>query len=220
MFAAMSATGAIASLAVAMGMAAAPKLPDRRETFGAVLGPSALPAGATAAYAYVGLPEVGGGFRQGLSGFEWEARARLSYLTLSLTAEGVLKWPVIRAAAFDVAPYVGAGATVSSGIRYFDTATFPYAGARILAGVTASYRASETIRLLASLEVPYDSPIGTGGGGKLLALAGGGAELFLSDDVSGLLLGQAGLDWVKEPLGVPVARFGYAIRLGMGVRLF
>lgn len=220
----MSATGAILSLAMVMGAAAeksgAPRLPDRRETFGAVLGPSALPVGALAAYAYAGLPEVGAGFRQGLTGFEWEARARFNYLTLSLAAEGVLKWPLLRTASFDLAPFAGAGLTASSGIRYFDPSTFPYVGARFLAGAAASYKASETIRLLAFLEVPYDSPFATGGGGKLVPLAGGGAEIFLSDEVSALVLGQAGLDWVKEPLGVPVARVGYAIRLGMGWRMF
>jgi hypothetical protein len=229
MFAAMSATGVIACLIVAAVAVAAPAaaqeeegpaFPDRKETFGAVLGPSALPMGSTAAYAYAGVPEVGGGFRQGLPGFEWEARARLSYLTLSLTAEGVIKVPLIRTARFDLAPYAGAGLTVSSGLRAFDPYTFPYAGARIVAGLTAGYQASGTVRLLASVEVPYDHPFGTGGGGRLTPLAGGGVEILVGDDLSGLFLGQGGLDWVKEPLGVPVVRGTWAVRLGLGVRLF
>jgi len=193
---------------------------DKKESFGAAVGPAALPAGATAAYAFVGLPEVGGGFRQGLGFAEWEVRARADYLTLSASAEVIGKYALYHWGRLDYGPYLGVGITLSSGARYLDPLTFAFVGLRALGGASLSYRITDTLMLLARLEVPFDWPIGTGGGAHLRALAGGGVELYLADDITAMALGQAGLDWIKEPLGMPVARFGYSLMLGVGVRLF
>lgn len=210
----------ILSTLVATGGGSSLQTVDKKESFGAVVGPAALPAGATSAYAFIGLPELGAGFRQGLGFGEWEVRARADYLTLSASAELIGKYTLYRWGRLEYGPYLGAGLTLSSGARYFDPMTFPFAGVRALGGVSLSYRVADTLQLLARLEVPFDWPIGTGGGGHLRALAGGGVELYLADDITALALGQAGLDWIKEPLGVPVARFGYSLALGIGIRLF
>jgi hypothetical protein len=201
-------------------VSAAEKPADKKESFGAVVGPAFLPAGATAAYAFVGLPEVGAGFRQGLGFGEWEARARVDYLTLSATAEVVGKHALYRWGKLDYGPFLGLGATLSSGARYFDSLAFTYAGLRVLGGVALTYRMLDTLLILARLDVPFDWPLTTGGGGRLRALAGGGVELYLSDDISATAVGQVGMDWFKEPLGVTVGRLGYSLVLGVGIRLF
>jgi len=192
---------------------------DRRESFGAVSAPSALPAGATSSYLYLGVPELGVGFRQGLAPGEWEARARLDYFTFSATGELLGKYRLYQGGKLDCSPYLGVGLTLSSGARYLDPAAFAFAGLRGLGGVTLGYRATDRVRLVARAEVPVDWPLGQGGG-RLRALAGGGAEVYLVDDFTTLLLGQAGLDWMETPQGVTSARFGYAVTLGFGLRHF
>jgi hypothetical protein len=57
-------------------------------------------------------------------------------------------------------------------------------------------------------------------GGEFTPTAGFGAEMLLGKQLSGLLLGQLGLDVIKEPLGVTQVRPAWAIRLGLGFRLF
>jgi hypothetical protein len=217
----MIASMALVSLALVNTGGSAPlRTADKKESFGAVVGPAALPAGATAAYAFVGLPEVGAGFRQGLSFGEWEARARVDYLTLSVTGEVIGKYALYHWGRLDYGPFLGAGIALSSGSRYFDPLAFQFFGVRLEGGANLSYQVVDTVRLLARLEVPFDWPIGGRGGGRLRALAGGGAEVYLSDDITATALGEAGVDWIKEPLGVTQARFGYSVMLGFGIRLF
>jgi hypothetical protein len=204
----------------ATGTSTSTQTADKKESFGAVVGPAFLPAGSTAAYAFIGLPEVGVGFRQGLGIGEWEARVRVDYLTLSASGELVGKYRLYHWGKLDYGPFLGVGATLSSGSRYFDPATFTFAGVRLLGGAALTYRVLDTLQILARLEVPFDWAIGTGGGGRLRALAGGGVELYLSDDVTASALGEMGMDWIKEPLGVTVGRLGYSLVLGVGLRLF
>jgi hypothetical protein len=163
----MNASAAILWITLAATGASAPSSPtDKKESFGAVVGPAFLPAGATAAYAFIGLPEVGAGFRQGLGFGEWEARARVDYLTLSATAEVVGKYGLYHWGKLDYGPFLGAGVTLSSGARYFDAQAFTYAGVRLLGGVALTYRVLDTLQILARLDVPFDWPLGTGGGSR------------------------------------------------------
>jgi hypothetical protein len=193
---------------------------DRRETFGAVVGPAVLPSGGSAFYGYVGLPELAAGDRQGFGRFELEGRARLNYLLLSLGAEVIGKVLWVEGGGFEVAPYVGAGLSYNLGTRYFDDANFRFLGWRVLAGAVASYRLVETVRLVALFEAPWDFSLDPSGGGRFTPLLGGGVEIYLGGDVTGLVMAQGGLDTMKEPLGVPATRFGYAVRIGLGMRLF
>src|SRR5919204_1819030 len=56
---------------------------ESQRSFGSVLAPAALPAGSTAAYAFAGAPEIGAGFRQGLSGLELDVRAGFDYFAVA-----------------------------------------------------------------------------------------------------------------------------------------
>ena len=47
-----------------------------------------------------------------------------------------------------------------------------------------------------------------------------GAEVHLGGNMSGFVMANVGLDAIKEPLGVTQYRTGWAIRLGLGFRLF
>jgi hypothetical protein len=211
------ATAFAPSLAGAEGT---PPLPDKRETFGGVVAPAALPVASSSLYAFVGLPDLGVGYRQGFSDFEIEARAKLNYLQLAFAAEVLGKYALARQGGLDVAPFLGVGFVADSGARYFDPVNFSYLGIRALGGLAVTYRLGDTVRLVGQLDVPFDFPLGPQGGSKFNPLAGGGAEIYLGEDFSGLLLGQLGLDVMKEPGGVPQTRLGYAIRLGLGWRLF
>lgn len=217
----MIASIALVSLClVETGTSTSLRTTDKKESFGAVVGPAALPGGATSAYAFIGLPEVGAGFRQGLSFGEWEARARVDYLTLSFIGELIGKYALYHWERLDYGPYLGAGITFSSGARYYDPLAFSFVGVRVLGGATLSYQVLDTLRLLARLEVPFERSFSAAGGGRLRALAGGGAELYLADDITVMALGEAGVDWIKLPLAPTVARLGYSVMLGFGLRLF
>lgn len=193
---------------------------ERETQFGGVVAPVALPSGGAAAYGYVGAPEVGGGYRQGLSGLEIEGRAAFNYLMLSLAAEGLVRIPVYREGAVAVAPTVGLGLVYDTGSRYYDRSNFQFFGVRPRVGVLATYRVAETVQAIGALDVPWSIPLGAGGGGHLTPLAGGGAEIFLGDEISALVMGQLGLDAIKEPLGVTQYRVGWQVKLGVGFRLF
>lgn len=210
---------------LSLGPAAAAQeeaLSDRKATFGGAVAPATLPAGAVAFYGHVGLPEIGGGFRQGFGLLEVEVRGRFHYLQLAGAVEALLKLRAFERDAFALAPYLGVGLGLNSGSRYFDTDNFPYFAVRPLAGVAASYRVSEILRALALIEVPYDlALVPAGGGGQLDALFGGGIELYLGDDLSALVMGRIGLDLLLPPASAsPISRFGYEVRIGLGYRLF
>ncbi len=194
-------------------------LADRRETFGAVLAPAALPEGANAFYAFVGLPEVGGGYRQGFSRFEVEGRARLDYLRLSLAVEGVGRYALPAQGPVELAPYLGLGVVGNTGSRYFDEANFGYVGLRAVGGLVVSYRLMETLRIVGALDVTFDLPLGTGGY-RFTPLAGGGVELYVGKDNSLLALGQLGADVMRPPVGFSTSRLGYTVKLGVGYRVF
>src|SRR4051812_25055808 len=57
---------------------------DKKETFGAVMAPAALPGGSNAAYVYIGVQNIGAGYRQGVGVFELEGRTNFNYLLISM----------------------------------------------------------------------------------------------------------------------------------------
>ena len=136
--------------------------PDKKETFGAVVGPSTLPAGATAAYAYVGLPEVGVGFRQGLWFGEWEARARANFLDRPRRVADA-RWPssrVIGEAPSTSRP-TSAGASRSAPARATSIARRSVRGrARRARGRRGVPGPDHSAR---GAEAPIDFALGTGG---------------------------------------------------------
>jgi hypothetical protein len=198
----------------------AARVEDRQRNFGAMLAPAVLPDGGSAVAGWVGAPEVGVSYRQGLSGWELGARARFDYLHLSTTVEAVGRWPVWSEGAWAVAPELGLGVTANPGSRYFDAQNLRGWFLRVDPALVATWRVVETVAALGTVEVPYDLGLSPGGTWRVKPLAGVGAEIYLGEDLTLSLLGQLGVDVFKEVRGVTQSRLGYGARLGLGVRLF
>lgn len=210
--------------ALLSGLAAAEPVPgqaaEKSDSFGAVVAPATLPRGSTAVYGYGGAQEIAAGFRQGLAVFEVEARARFNYFLIAFSAELVLRHTFYRSSAAELAPYLGAGFVYDAGARYFRSGNFEYSGIRALGGLIATYKIAETVRAVGELDVPMDFVLNPAHGYRFFPLAGGGAEVYLGPDITGLLMAQLGVDVLREPLGDPVFYLGYQFRIGLGFRLF
>jgi hypothetical protein len=192
-------------------------------SFGAFLAPAVLPAGSASTYGFVGVPAMGAGYRQGLGGStELEARLEIDYFALSLTPLVGLKVAAYQDVdgPFYLAPRLSVGLVLNSGAEYIDTENFAYVGLRLDPGMVLSYQVAETASLVGDLRVPIDFSMSPGGGRRVSPLLGGGAELFLGENVTAGILGQLGVDVIKEPLGVARVRLGYGLRVGFGWRLF
>ncbi len=187
-------------------------------TFGAVA-PAALPAGTIAFYGLLGAPDVVAGYRQGFAPFELEARAAFNYLDVSAFGDASLRFSAFTSARLQLAPFAGLGLKVSSGARYFDKASFTAVSLRPRAGLIASYLLTDTVALLGQVELPWAIAL-TAPGHQLTPTAGLGVEVGIGRSLSVVAMGQAGVDVVKEPLGVTQARFAWAARVGLGFRLF
>ncbi|MBN1203805.1 MAG: hypothetical protein JXB05_02630 [Myxococcaceae bacterium] len=195
--------------------------PAREESaFGTVMAPAALPDGASTLYGYVGVPEMGAGFRQGIAGFELEARARLDYFRLSGIFEGGARRAVLREGPATFAPTLSLGLVLNSGTAYLDADNFGGVLLRITPGLVVSWRVGETVAVLGLLELPMDFGLDPTGARRFQALTGGGAEFYLGQGVSLLLAGQLGVENFKAPREDAVTRLGYQVRLGIGSRLF
>lgn len=186
---------------------------------GAVVAPAALPKGTLALYALVGAPDLGVGYRQGISGIELEAKALFNVLELSGLVEGGVKVPVFRGERLSLAPGVAVGVKLNSGSKYFDRANFTYFGIRPRVSLNATYTFSDLVEGIAQLEVPLTIPL-TARGIQFSPTLGAGAEVHVGDKLSVLATAHVGVDVIKEPLGVPQTRAAWAIRLGVGYRLF
>ncbi len=196
------------------------RMPDKYESFGAAIAPASLPRGASAVYGYAGVQDIAAGFRQGMADVELDARARLNYFLLAISAELLLRHTFYQSPAAELAPYLGVGFVYDSGSRYIRAGNFQYAGVRALSGLIATYKLAETVRAVGELDIPLDVALSVSNGYRFFPLAGGGAEVYLGSDVTGLLMGQFGVDVLREPQGVPVVTFGYQLRVGLGFRLF
>lgn len=215
----------VLALALPPGAAAAQsasgRVPNQSESFGAVVAPASLPSGASAVYVYAGAQEIAAGSRHGLSLFEVEARARFNYFLLAISAELLLRHTFYRSPTAELAPYLGAGFVFDSGSRYaVKDGNFQYTGIRALGGLIGTYRIAETVRAVGELDIPLDIALNAANGYRFFPLGGGGVEVYLGSGVTGLLMGQLGVDLFREPQGVPVVHLGYQFRVGLGFRLF
>lgn len=193
---------------------------DSDEPVGAIVAPASLPQGAAAIYAYGGVPDVVVGYRQGVSVVEVETRARLNYFLLSFGLEVLLKSTVASDNSSALAPYVGVGIVYDSGSRYITTLNFKYTAIRGLAGLIYTYRLGDIASAIAELDAPLDLALSPAHGVRFSPLGGGGIEVYLGPNVTGLLMGQLGVNYLREPLGVPQWGLGYQVRAGFGFRLF
>lgn len=192
----------------------------KRESFGAMTVPAALPDGATAASGWVGVPEIGAAYRQGIAGWEIGARGRFDYLRLSVTAEAVARRQVWTNGTVAVAPELGLGVTGNTGSQYFDEHNLGGWFLRLDPAVVTTWRVAETVSAVGLVEVPYDLGLSPSGIWRVKPMAGGGAEIYLGEDLTFSAVGELGVDVYKELRGIPQTRLGYGLRLGLGVRLF
>ena len=119
-----------------------------------------------------------------------------------------------------MAPSLGVGFVGNTGALYIDRENFAYWGARIIPGAHLSYRVAETANLIGEVTVPLDFSLSPQGGFRATPLAGGGAEMYLGEDLTAGVVALFGVDTIKEPLGVTRSRFGFGLRVGVGYRFF
>jgi hypothetical protein len=194
---------------------AAPELP---KTGMGAIAPAAMPAGAISGYALLGAPDVKVGYRQGISLFEIEANAGFNYLSAAFTLELGARMAVYKRGMLTLAPALGVGLVLNSGARYFDARNYGYSGLRPRAGLYGSLAFSEVVSGIFLAELPWTFAFQ--GGYQATPTAGLGAEVQLTKELSGVVLGQLGVDVIKEPVGFPFARAAWAVRMGLGYRFF
>lgn len=187
---------------------------------GAVIAPVTLPAGTTALYGYAGAPEIGVGFRQGISSVELEARARLNWFQLSAALELVGRLKVLERGSVSLAPTLGVGVVFNSGATYMDDENASGVLLRLSPGLVAGWKVAETVTVLGLVDLPLDIGISKGEQRRFQALGGGGVEVYLGSNVSVLLAGQLGSDTFRERAGLTDTRLGWALKAGLGARLF
>ncbi len=197
---------------------ASPDVNPARKT-GGVIAPAVMPGGSTSLYAMLGAPELIGGYRQGFQAFELEARASFNYLLASFAAEAGVRIPIFNKNDVQMAPTVGLGLEFNSGARYFDKANFGYVALRPRLGFVTSIKLTEILSALVLFDLPFSIPLGQYGT-HVVPTFGGGVELALGSNISGLVAATVGMDVIKEPLGVTQVRAGWSIKLGVGFRLF
>jgi len=191
------------------------------EGIGGVFAPAILPRGSMAVYALLGAPDIGGGYRQGFARAELEVRVWLNYLQASALAEVGGKMSVYRRGILEFVPNLAVGLEGNSGSRYYDKANYAYVAVRPRAALMTAIRFSEIATGLFLVDLPWSIAVTNGGaGGHFTPTMGFGAEVQLGSTLSGLLMAQGGIDVIKEPLGVTQIRPAWAIRLGLGFRLF
>lgn len=193
---------------------------DSDEPVGGVVAPASLPEGAASIYAYGGVPDIAVGYRQGVSVVELEARGRFNYFLLSFAFEMLLKSTVASDYSSALAPYVGVGIVHDTGSRYITALNFQYTAIRALAGLIYTYRLGDLASAIAELDAPLDLAITPAHGIRFTPLGGGGIEVYLGPNVTALLMGQLGVNYLREPLGVPQWGLGFQFRAGFGFRLF
>lgn len=186
---------------------------------GAVVAPAALPAGTIAMYAQVGAPDVGVGYRQGFAPLEFEARALFNVFQVSGLVDVGVRVPVLTHDRLMLSAGGSLGLLFNSGARYFDTANFPSVALRPRLLGTLGIDFSELVTGLAQLEIPLALSL-TVVGTQFSPTVGAGAEIHLGGRLSLLVMGQIGVDATKEPLGVTQVRPAWAVRLGLGYRMF
>ncbi|WP_095980536.1 hypothetical protein [Melittangium boletus] len=194
---------------------------DRHEDIGAMVAPATLPEGGSAISGWVGVPELGVAYRQGLlPGWEIGARARFDYLRLATTAEVTTRLRVWTDGAWTLAPELGVGVTANPGSRYFDTQNVRGWFLRINPALVGTYQVTETVTALGQVEVAYDQGLSTSSHWRVKPLAGAGAEIYIGEDLTLSLLGQLGVDVFQGASRLTQTQLGYGLRLGLGMRLF
>jgi hypothetical protein len=189
-------------------------------SFGAMFAPAALPSGTTSAYGFAGVPQIGAGFRQGFGVLELEGRVEFDYFALSVAPVVFARVPVMTSGPYQVAPSLGVGMAFNSGSRYIDTDNFAYSAVRLVPGAALSWRVAETASLLGEVSFPLDLTFSPGGGYRFRPLVGGGAELYLGQEMTAGALARVGAETLREPGAFSDTRFAFSLWVGLGYRFF
>jgi hypothetical protein len=210
------------SLSPLVAHAGAPiELKENPSWFGGFIAPAVLPGGSASFFGYAGAPSVGFGYRQGIAGvLEFDGLIDLDYFTLSLDPTATMRFLVWHSETVQVAPTLGAGFVFDTGAKYIDDRNFSNVSVRIIPGGTMSYRFTEIAALVADVRVPLDFSLTPEGGRRYQPLAGGGAELYLGEDITAGVMGELGVDVFHQPNGDTLTRLGWSVRIGIGYRLF
>lgn len=186
---------------------------------GGVVAPAVLPAASNAIYGIVGAPDIGAGYRQGFSLLEVEGRALFNILELSGLVEGGAKFRLMHTDALQVGLGAAVGLQLNSGSKYFDSANFGSVALRPRLSGIVSYGFSELITGVAQLDIPLALSL-TKLGTDFRPTVGAGVEFLLGSSVSLLVMGDLGVDAIKESIGVTQVRLAWGVRLGVGYRIF
>lgn len=186
---------------------------------GGAFAPAALPAGSISFWGTLGAPEIAGGYRQGFSLLEVEASARFHYLELSGTVEAGVRLLAWKSERTLIAPTFSLGLKANSGVRAFDPYNFAAFALRPRLGLVTSISVSEVLQVVALADVPWAIALNVTGF-QVTPTLGAGVEFMLNPRLSLVGIGQLGVDVIKEPLGVAVPRPAWAVRIGIGYRLF
>ncbi|MBE2253438.1 MAG: hypothetical protein IAE78_28175 [Myxococcus sp.] len=207
------------ALLVTLPLAAEPVVAEAQPRGGAAVAPAAMPAGTIGFWGTLGAPDVALGYRQGFSAIEFEAQARFHYLELSSTVEAGIRLASWKSGRAMLAPTFSLGLKLNSGARAFDPYNFAFVALRPRLGGVLSLQVSEVAQVVVTAEVPWAIAMNVTGY-QVTPTVGGGAEFQLNQKLSLVAVGLLGVDVIKEPLGVPVARLAWGVRLGVGYRLF
>jgi hypothetical protein len=186
---------------------------------GAAVAPAALPAGSLAFAGFIGAPEVGAAYRQGFSLLELEAQARFHYLEVSAVVEAGVRFAAWKNDRVVMAPTAALGLKLNTGARVFDGFNFGFSALRPRLGLITSVLATDILNVIVALDVPWAVALNVTGY-QVTPTIGGGVEFQLSSKLSLVGMGQLGVDVIKEPLGIAVARPAWGVRLGVGYRVF
>lgn len=205
------------ALLVGAGAAAQERTGDK---LGGALAPAMMPPGSSSLYGFVGTPEVGLGYRQGIGGMEFEGRADFNMLLVSGGIDGLIRYPLFWLGPVQLAPLAGIGLELNSGSKYFEYANFQYLGLRPRLGAVAVTSFSETVRGICMLDLPWTFPLRPQGGTHFSPRLSAGVELHLGERLTGFVQAGAGPEWLQEPLGAAQLRLGLQLKMGLGMRLF
>jgi hypothetical protein len=184
------------------------------------MAPAMLPSGSTAVMGYTGVPRIGVGFRQGLGALELDARAGFDYFDTTLDGTVEARFRVLESDRLELAPFAGLGFAWDPGATYARADNFFYSALRLRFGAIASWMLSERLAAVGTAELTWDVFTHPNPGYRLEPLAGGGVEIGIASGVSVLALGELGVDWRKRPDAEVQTALGYAVRVGLGFRLF
>ena len=189
------------------------------QTQGAAAAPAAMPPASNAWYLGLGAPDISLGYRQGFSLFELEARAAFDYFQAAGTVESGVRIRMLEKEKWSVAPSLGLGLSASSGANYLDDYNYRHVSLQPRLGLWATYAFMPQLSGIGLFDFPVRVSF-SGNAFSIKPSVGTGAELYLGNQLSLLLLFGLGPEWIKPPSSNDAScRFTWYLRFGIGFRI-